>query len=76
LGATLAQSADANGRHRTGTNPETSHPRGAAFGYGRYRPSGPFAKTQSAARLIGVLDVLTPSQTGLLFDHMGVQIAL
>jgi hypothetical protein len=45
--------------------------------------SGPFAKTgldvqtpaQSAARLIGVLDALTPSQTGLLFDHMGVQIA-
>jgi NAD(P)-dependent dehydrogenase (short-subunit alcohol dehydrogenase family) len=45
--------------------------------------SGPFAKTglnvqmpeQSAARLIGVLDALTPSQTGLLFDHMGVRIA-
>jgi hypothetical protein len=30
---------------------------------------------QSAARLIGVLDALTPSQTGLLFDHMGAQIA-
>lgn len=45
--------------------------------------SGPFAKTgldvqtpeQSAARLIGVLDALTASQTGLLFDHLGEQIA-
>jgi len=45
--------------------------------------SGPFAKTgldvqtpeQSATRLIGVLDALTPAQTGLLFDHLGVQIA-
>jgi NAD(P)-dependent dehydrogenase (short-subunit alcohol dehydrogenase family) len=45
--------------------------------------SSPFAKSgvdvqtpeQSAARLIGVLDALTSSQTGLLFDHMGVQIA-
>lgn len=45
--------------------------------------SRPFAKAgldvqtpaQSAARLIEVLDTITPSQTGLLFDHMGVQIA-
>ena len=29
----------------------------------------------SAAQLIGVLDALMPSQTGLLFDHMGVQLA-
>lgn len=41
--------------------------------------SGPFAKTgletqsptQSAARLIAVIDALSPDQTGLLFDHMG-----
>jgi NAD(P)-dependent dehydrogenase (short-subunit alcohol dehydrogenase family) len=47
------------------------------------RLSSPFAKTgldvqtpeESATRLLGVLDALTPSQTGLLFDHMGVQIA-
>jgi NAD(P)-dependent dehydrogenase (short-subunit alcohol dehydrogenase family) len=45
--------------------------------------SGPFAKTgldvqtpaQSAARLIGVLDGLTPAQTRLLFDHMGEVVA-
>ncbi len=41
--------------------------------------SGPFAKNgldvqtpaQSAARLIAVLDGLSPEHTGLLFDHMG-----
>ena len=45
--------------------------------------SGPFAKagldvqtpTQSAAKLIAVLDRLTPGQTGLLFDYRGDQIA-
>lgn len=44
--------------------------------------SGPFAKSgldvqtpaQSAARMLSVLATLTPAQTGLLFDHMGVQI--
>jgi NAD(P)-dependent dehydrogenase (short-subunit alcohol dehydrogenase family) len=44
--------------------------------------SGPFAKTgletqsptQSAARLIAVIDALSPDQTGLLFDHMGKRI--
>jgi NAD(P)-dependent dehydrogenase (short-subunit alcohol dehydrogenase family) len=44
--------------------------------------SGPFAKTgletqspaQSAARLIAVIDALTPEKTGLLFDHLGKQI--
>ena len=45
--------------------------------------SGPFAKagldvqtpTQSAAKLIALLDRLTPGQTGLLFDYRGDQIA-
>jgi len=42
--------------------------------------SGPFAKAgldiqtpaQAAGRLVAVLDSLTPQQTGLLLDHMGV----
>ena len=45
--------------------------------------SGPFAKagldvqtpTQSATKLIALLDRLTPGQTGLLFDYRGDQIA-
>ncbi len=44
--------------------------------------SRPFAKAgldvqdaaSSAARLLAVIDVLTPAQTGLLFDHNGSQI--
>lgn len=45
--------------------------------------SSPFAKTgldvqtpaQSAARLLGVIAALTPAQSGLLLDHMGLEIA-
>jgi NAD(P)-dependent dehydrogenase (short-subunit alcohol dehydrogenase family) len=45
--------------------------------------SGPFAKAgldlqtpaQSAARLLAVIDALTPAQTGLLLDHRGERIA-
>ena len=44
--------------------------------------SGPFAKAglelqtppQAAERLMAVIDALTAEQTGLLFDHLGVQI--
>jgi NAD(P)-dependent dehydrogenase (short-subunit alcohol dehydrogenase family) len=44
--------------------------------------SGPFAKAglevqtphQAAERLVGVIDALTPSKTGLLLDHQGAQI--
>ena len=44
--------------------------------------SGPFAKAglevqtphQAAERLVGVIDALTPSKTGLLLDHRGAQI--
>jgi NAD(P)-dependent dehydrogenase (short-subunit alcohol dehydrogenase family) len=44
--------------------------------------SGPFAKAglevqtphQTAERLVGVIDALTPSKTGLLLDHQGAQI--
>ena len=44
--------------------------------------SGPFAKAglevqtphQAAERLVGVIEALTPSKTGLLLDHQGAQI--
>lgn len=47
------------------------------------RLSEPFAKArlsvqtpdEAAARLLAVIDRLTPAQTGLLFDHQGAQIA-
>jgi hypothetical protein len=45
--------------------------------------SGPFVKAgleiqtaaQSAAKLVTVMEALTPEQTGLLFDHLGKRIA-
>ena len=45
--------------------------------------SSPFVKAgleiqtaaQSAAKLVAVMETLTPEQTGLLFDHMGKRIA-